>query len=300
MHKKIKLSLVQFYISHTCNLSCPNCLSLNNFAISGHDFYDHDLVSQWADTIDIDDLTIIGGEPLSNPDLDNWVTGLKSVYPDVVDFKICTNGTLLDQWVESAKTWINNQVVIEISVHSSKHLEQINAAIEKIVEHLDVETFSGNYPDYVFPEYYREYNKIIFYKQFPAFIINYNFEFSEWGVKSIEPNKLNFYRNNAEIAHKHCPYKDCHYIYKGEMYKCGTLVGAKALIERYHVDTLSNILISHYKPISLTDPDIKNKLSTITEKSIPQCAMCPVGEHNSVSIENATIKKLPAHKPHVR
>lgn len=300
MHKKIKLSLVQFYISHTCNLSCPNCLSLNNFAISGHEFYDHNTVSQWAEIIDIDDLTIIGGEPLSNPDLNNWVTGLKSIYPNIADFKICTNGTLLEQWIESARLWIENQVVIEISVHSSKHLEQINAAIAKIVEHLDVESFCENYPNYKFPDYYREYNRIIFYKQFPAFIINYNFEFSEWGIKSIESNKLNFFRNNAELAHKHCPYKDCHYIYKGEMYKCGTLVGAKALIERYHVDNLSNILINHYKPISLTDPDIRYKLSTITEKSIPQCAMCPIGEANVVSIENASIKKLTPHKSHVR
>lgn len=299
MNTKIKLRLVQFYISHTCNLACPNCLSLNNFAISGHEAYDDNLAKQWADIIEITDLTIIGGEPLSNPDLDNWVNGLRSIYL-IDDFKICTNGTLLDQWIESAKKWIENRVVIEISVHSSNHLEKINAAIEKIVDQLDVESFSGTYPDYEFPEYYREYNKIIFYKQFPAFIINYNFEFSAWGVKSIEPNKLNFFRNNAELAHKSCPYKDCHYIYKGEMYKCGTLVGAKALIEKYHVDIISNILIDKYKPISLNDPNIENKLSTITENFIPQCAMCPIGESNSVSIENATVKKLPPHKPHVR
>ena len=296
-HEKIKLDMVQFYISHTCNLSCPNCLSLNNFSISGHEEYNQDLCKKWSDIVEIDDLTIIGGEPMSNPHLDKWVTGLRNLFSNVIDFKICTNGLLLDKWSEQIKDWIKQKVVIEISVHSSKHLEQINASIDKILEGLEIETFDNSYPNYNYPNYYPyEYNKIIFYKQFPAFIISYDFEFSEWGVKESNQSILKFFDSDPKAAHKACPYKDCHYIYQGEMYKCGTLVGAKELIKKYIIEPKSLNLIDSYKPINLNDDDIIDQLQNITNNAIPQCRLCPIGEHNYTSLENASIKKIPPHK----
>lgn len=297
-NQKIKLNMVQFYISHTCNLSCPNCLSFNNFSISGHDDYDHELCKRWSNIIDVEDFTIIGGEPLGNPYLDKWVNGLRSLFPTVIDFKICTNGILLDKWTEQIKEWLEKKVVIEISVHSSKHLQQIYTSIEKILEGLEVETFDNNPPsNYSFPEYYQtEYNKIIFYKQFPAFIISYDFEFSEWGVKNIQKNKLSFFDSDPYDAHKQCPYKECHYIYQGEMYKCGTLVGAKELIKKYIIEPKSYELINNYRPINLNDDDITEQLTNISKRVIPQCRLCPIGEKNYTSLENASIKKIPPHK----
>jgi hypothetical protein len=296
MTDKILVKLVQFYVTHTCNISCPNCLSLNNFSISGHDTYNQSLVKRWRELIDIEDLTIIGGEPLTNPNLNEWVRGLRSTFYDVVDFKICTNGILLDKWVNHAKKWIDDKIVIEISIHSSKYIDRINSAIDRVIGDLEVEVFEKEYPGYDFPEYYRTYDKIFFYKKFPAFLIKYSYNFTQWGVKKIEPTVLKFYKTDPVRAHARCPYNDCHYIYKGEMYKCGTLVGAKELNKNYNVDPLSNFLISDYKPISLNDEDIKEKLSNITKTELPQCAMCPVGEQGNISLEDVSIKKLPPHK----
>lgn len=295
-NKKVSLREVQFYISHTCNLSCPNCLSFNNFNISGHHQYNNETCKQWSNILNISDLTIIGGEPLGNPYLNDWVTGLRKLFPDVADFKICTNGLLLDKWIDEIRQWVEQRVVIEISVHSSKHFDKINASIAEIFKNMNVETFESDYPDYDYPDYYgREYNKIIFYKNFPAFIISNPYEFSEWGVKNISKSKLDFFDSDPLQAHSQCPYKECHYIYNGEMYKCGTLVGAKELIKKYIVDPKSNKLIDSYTPIKLTDSDIVSKLQRITQNAIPQCALCPIGEHNPVSLEDASIKKIPVH-----
>ena len=46
---KILVPTLQWYISHTCNLTCTNCSNLNNFAITGHNVYDDAIAATWAD-----------------------------------------------------------------------------------------------------------------------------------------------------------------------------------------------------------------------------------------------------------
>ena len=79
------------------------------------------------------------------------------------------------------------------------------------------------------------YEEAILVDDHPAFIINYKDKFMPWGVKNIDNGVYNFYESDREQAHTACWHNDCPYIYKGKMYKCGTVVGAQAFVKKYPV-----------------------------------------------------------------
>src|SRR6056300_370376 len=88
---KILVHAIQWYISHSCNLTCSNCSNLNNFAIKGNSKFEDQkhFAEQWANKIHVNDFCIIGGEPFVNNDLHNWITGLRK-YFNSRDFKVVT------------------------------------------------------------------------------------------------------------------------------------------------------------------------------------------------------------------
>ena len=67
---KHHIEMGQWYITHTCNLACNNCLSYNNYKIGGHERWEdnEEFVKLWSERVYIEDCSIIGGEPFANPD----------------------------------------------------------------------------------------------------------------------------------------------------------------------------------------------------------------------------------------
>lgn len=295
MNKKINLAKVQFYISHTCNLACSGCLSFNNFAISGHELWkDHiDTSKKWAETIEPMDLTVIGGEPLTNPDVDNWVQGLRNFFPTVEDYKICTNGLLIKKFEKEIKNWWRLGVVLEISAHTKKQLETILQDLEKLFKGMHVEKFTKEMLIDM-PSYYIDQYEIIFlWNNKPIVIISLEYQFYEWGARKLSKDTVYLYNNDPIEAHTACDIHDCHYIYKGELYKCGTLVGAKELLKKYNLDDKSKKLIEEYAPIKLDDPKLQEKIQKLTDTPLKQCSMCPTKEKTQLQmILDSDTKKI--------
>jgi len=116
----LELEFAEFYITNVCNLNCPNCNRFNNFAFTGHQIWaDYkDVYSEWAKKINIKRIGILGGEPLLNPDLINWILGLFELWPEC---KICitSNGTMLKQREDLYRLLQENphRLILEISTH---------------------------------------------------------------------------------------------------------------------------------------------------------------------------------------
>jgi len=273
---KVKLGTVQFYISHTCNLGCDNCLSYNNFLIKGHDKfsdYSTDAV-EWSRLVDPNDMSIIGGEPLSNPDVNNWVVGVRDLFPNCKDFKVCTNGTMIMKHVSNILNWWDKNVILEVHAHTVDHFEKSCKDIETIIGNKVYKKTNSTPANS--PEYYNE-DFDVFYivddKLVAVVAAPYNFK--QWGVNAYKNNQWELYNSNPKIAHMMCVANDCHYIYKGQMYKCGTIVGAKEFVKTYKVKQEHADLINAYTPISWNDESVENDLITLTKNSIDQCALCP-------------------------
>lgn len=277
------LKMAQWYISHTCNLACPSCLSFNNYNIKGHEYWkdNKEYAKQWSQLVSVKDFSIIGGEPLSNPDLHNWVLGLQTLF-NTDDFKICTNGTLLNKWIDQAKEWIQLNVILEISYHDPKHLEGIESALKNILSGLDIKWINGG--QYNGPNFnYREYDKIGYLNDKVCVLLQENCEFRKWDLNN---------ENDPNTSHKHCWWKNCHYWYKGELYKCGTIVGAQELSKKHNLKNKE--LINSYKPINIMSNNLTEQLTNL-KNYIPQCSMCTTlnfDNDDRITLDPVPIKKL--------
>jgi len=287
--KKHKLDTVQFYISHTCNLGCNNCLSYNNFAIKGHDKFE-DWAAEaeaWSKLLDPQDMSIIGGEPFSNPDLHNWVIGVRELFPDHKDFKICTNGTMLNKYAEQMQSWSDLGVIIEIHAHSEEHYAKAQQDLENILQKFDKTKFApAGSPDYYaedFDLFYTVQGKIVA-------VIAAPYEFDKWGVNEYE-GQWTFYDSNPMMSHITCVANNCHYIYKGKLYKCGTIVGAQEFVKKYRVEPKAADLINSYKPIDLNDTDLDEQVNNL-KKHIPQCSLCPTNSKTEPIVNLTKKQKL--------
>lgn len=267
---KHKIGMAQWYISHTCNLSCNNCLSLNNYAIGGHESWkdNESYVKAWSEKLEVEDLSVIGGEPLTNPDIHQWVLGVRK-YFDTVDFKVCTNGTLLDRHIDNIKQWIDNGVILEISYHDPAHKQKIMESLSQILKDTNCNWVEGkNYKGD--PEYYSRYDTIIYIDNRISILLTANTRFRKFSIDN---------QSDQEVAHKTCFWKNCHYLYRGELYKCGAIVGAQKLAEKYNLKNKK--LIDAYRPIGLHSNDFSKNLDSL-KNSIPQCSMCP----QSIELDN--------------
>ena len=75
---------LEFYITNVCNLTCNGCNRYNNYKFSG--FWPwaeaEPVIRAWAEKIDVRHPVILGGEPLLHPDIVNWITGLREIFPN--------------------------------------------------------------------------------------------------------------------------------------------------------------------------------------------------------------------------
>jgi len=251
----------QWYITHTCNLSCENCLSYNNYKISGHERWEdnEEFVKLWSERVYIQDCSIIGGEPFANPDIHKWAMGVRK-YFDTKDLKVCTNGTYLEHHIDNIKQWIDNGIVLEIQYHDPMHKQKIDVAIKQILGS-NTHKISGR-DWHGEPDYYEEFDDIYFVDNRVAIVVVASFEFYTHTINGV---------GDAEFTHKFCAWRDCHYFYRGELYKCGALVGAQGMAEKF--DLLNKDIITQYKPVNVFDNDLGSAIKQL-QKSVPQCAMC--------------------------
>lgn len=124
------LKRVEFYTTNVCNLNCPDCNRFNNFAFKGHHKwadYEPEYLA-WSKKINlIENVGIMGGEPLSNPDLPNWIEGIPRLWPNVRSYTIASNGTYLNTCSGLYELLKKYKFKLIISGHNAKNiLKEIN------------------------------------------------------------------------------------------------------------------------------------------------------------------------------
>ena len=89
------LPFLETMITQTCQLSCLGCTNYSDLRHSGYIKWKdgkRDL-EQWLERIDIPDFGIMGGEPLINPEVIQWLIGVRELMPDS-QIRFTTNGLL--------------------------------------------------------------------------------------------------------------------------------------------------------------------------------------------------------------
>ena len=128
----IKFPVIEFYITNVCNLECRGCNRFNNYNFKGHQYWNDYAteIEAWSTRIDPKQITILGGEPLLNPDLEKWASNLRRLWPKS-NIMIQTNGTY--QRPEHLEYWDKYEVGFGISLHDTRTAHEIRKKWEGVI-----------------------------------------------------------------------------------------------------------------------------------------------------------------------
>lgn len=287
---KILVPRLQFYIDHSCNLACPNCLSFNNFRIHGRSSWDANRASTlaWAERILVEDLTIIGGEPLLHPEIHSWVMGVRECFPSVEDFKVCTNGTRLGHQDPAVlEQWHAAGVVLEVHCHSDQHWHSVWSVLDQRFPGYTVQTFEDQ------PVLHSCETRVSLDGRLLAWVRKSK-NFLPHSIRSTERGFLEFYNTDPLLSHRSCEISDCFYIVEGLMYKCG-MIAAGATASGLSMEPRARQLFDSYTALSPAAEDLQQQLAQMYQP-VPQCSLCPV--FGSIEDPRAVVDLvLPERKP---
>jgi hypothetical protein len=277
---------IEFYITNVCNITCTNCNRYNNYDFAGWQRWsDYETQYEaWAEKIRIQKITILGGEPLLNPTIVDWVRGLNRIWKKRV--QILTNGTRLNQvpglydLMREFKQPNEGPNWIGVSVHNINELDQYFAEIRKFLkgsitewqgrDTVDSRGGSATWgADYAFVDENDVHVHVWVYDSFYNVSVHRN-----------QQGLLTLHNNDPQQAHDVCgmvKFKNYHFI-QAKLYKCGP-VALMPEFDRQHPLVISDEdrdLLNSYHALSVEEFDHRGQdfLANI-DQVIPQCKFCP-------------------------
>lgn len=280
--KKIHLPSIEFYITNVCNLTCEGCNRFNNLKFKGWQDWDDykDIYAEWAKHVELDKIVILGGEPLLNPTLPQWIRGLNKLWPcrpqqkQHTPIQVLSNGTRLGYWPELYNTLKESNAWLGISLHHDAYKEELFENIHNFFRGARYKVFedpngragtTGGHYTFEGPV------KVAVWRQT---------QFTESSIKINPAGDITLYNSNPESAHSICNFaqnKVYHFI-KGKLYKCGPVALFPELDEQFGLDITpeDKKLVHSYQPYTIDNIEqFKDNFVEHIDKVIPQCKFCP-------------------------
>jgi organic radical activating enzyme len=213
------LPFVESMIIRPCNLSCEGCTTFSDLKWQGYVTWEQgkQSLTPWVQRLNIEAWGVMGGEPFMNPELTDWLVGVRSLMPDT-QIRLTTNGLLVE------KNW-----------HVVELMQQLGNCILKLSQHIE-DTSIDSMLDRLYSQWnwtpVHEYglNRLVTDNKF-------RFQLSDTSTfyKTFKGKYENMMpHNNAPAdAFKHCCQQRCPMIYKGRLFKCGTVALTPELLDRF-------------------------------------------------------------------
>lgn len=299
---RIYVPNIEVYITNICNIACNNCNRYNNYDFKGwQNWSDYEAAyTAWSKKIRLQKITILGGEPLMNPSIVDWIRGFNRLWNKRV--QLLTNGTRLNMVPGLYEAMVDYRAHggnwIGVSIHNplerDRYFEEIHKFLKGPVRMWqgkdalnDVGGSATWGADYAFEDVNGMHVHVWEYTEF----YNANIHRNTRG-------NLTIHNNDPQAAHDVCgmaKYKNYHFI-KAKIYKCGPVALMPEFDEQHNLDISSEdrVLLNSYKPLSVDEFDQRGtKFLANIDNVIPQCKFCPTEFKNeqlfAVSkIKNAT------------
>jgi organic radical activating enzyme len=271
---------VDFYITNVCNLTCNNCNRFNNHNFKGWQKWEdyQAQYEQWGTLVDLTAITIMGGEPMLNPTIGDWIQGLNQIFG--IEVQILTNGTRFNQNKDlyksllftSLKTLAKNH--IGVSLHNINDWPEIRQSIYEFLQ--------GNIQEYPKGHACNIWNSDWHFIDSNGIQINVYISntFGNSAIRLNENNQYKLYNSDINLAHTNCSfakYKSYHFI-RGKLYKCGPVALMPEFDQQYHFDMSKQDqeLLHSYRALD-TDNFAKyhKEFFANIDNPIPQCKFCP-------------------------
>lgn len=264
---------IEFYITNVCNLTCEDCNRYNNYKFSGWQRWQDyaEIYAQWAKKIKFNQITILGGEPLLNPTICDWISGINTMWNMPV--QILSNGTRLNYVDGLYEQLVNDQNWIGVSLHNDNEFDGFEKEVYKFLKGKVSKVVNPNISYGDFSYIYVDSNRV----KIQVYCQN---TFVNTPLIQTGPDKFKLHNSDPEQAHSVCgfaKYKNYHMI-KGKFYKCGPSVLLSEFDQQHNIDLSDDdrALLYAYQPLSANEYDTRgSEFFSSLDQSIPQCKFCP-------------------------
>jgi len=260
--------VVEFYITNVCNLTCRGCNRFNNYNFKGHQCWnDHaSAYEAWSRRLDIPRITILGGEPTLNPDLELWASNLRRLWPDAV-IMVQSNGTYQKEL--HFDLWFKYRVGFGLSLHDPNTAEEIKKHWYK-----NGQPMAGFIEAFTFHQ----------------------------GSLIEQDGGYTLHNSDPVKAFNSCDMKHDHTMYRGKLYKCPAMSNLPDFDNQFGLtlDSRQRDLLYSYQPLTAdcTEEKLQEFLAT-KDTPISQCEFCPesldwhtaLGEHQ-INLEKPTFQSV--------
>lgn len=266
---------IEFYVTNVCNLTCENCNRYNNYKFTGTQHWKDykDDYAFWATKVDIKQVTILGGEPLLNPSIKEWATGISELWPNC-PVQILSNGTRLNA-VKGLYDILGDKIWLGVSLHNADHIEgfekQLYDFLEGPVYKKDLKEEEDLPAQFAYRYIDKNNKQVSMYCQD---------DFINANLIEYAPSQFRFYNSDPEEAHRVCGFarhKNYHFI-RGKMYKCGPVALMPEFAQQFTVDLTDedkNLLNSYIALSPENWDEYSQEFFQNLDNSIPQCKFCP-------------------------
>ena len=214
------LPFVETMITQVCNLSCLGCTNYSDIKHSGYVSWNEGKkqIESWLARLHINDFGIMGGEPLINPEVREWLIGVRELLPDS-QIRFTTNGELLYKNFDILELAHDiGNVVFKVTVHRNNQV--LEDTIEKIFD-----LYKWEPVDEYGIKRFKTTNNLRFQINRPTtFLKTYKNSY-----ENMEP-----YDSNPTDAFKICVQQQCPLLYNGRIYKCSTSGLLESTLEKFN------------------------------------------------------------------
>lgn len=202
------LPFVETMITQACNLSCHGCTNYSDITHSGYVKWQDGRaqISAWLDRVEINDFGILGGEPLVNPEVDQWIVGLRELLPDA-QIRFTTNGINLHKKFHLINLLHDiGNCVIKIGVHVNDPI--LEQTIKRIYDSYNWQPIT----EYGIERFVTG-DRVRFYVRRPK---------TFWKTYQGEYGNMLPHNSDPSEAFKQCCQQTCPLLHKGRLFKCST------------------------------------------------------------------------------
>ena len=277
---------VEFYITNVCNLTCENCNRYNNYNFRGWQRWSDyaDIYRKWSEYIELKSVVLMGGEPLLNPTITDWITGLTDTFKCGV--QVLTNGTRLNNvpglYEALAQTRSRGSPVtghIQISLHNINHFDELRQNIKAFLSTPREEYGTGigvSLPNDPWGGMYysiRDVNDVL---------VNVHLanDFHTAAIQPTPDGRFTLHNSDPIVAHGKCGFAmyKCYHFIRGKLYKCGPVALMPEFDQQFDLDISKpdRKLLHGYRPLEIKDwPKKALRWLAQLDDPIAQCKFCP-------------------------
>jgi organic radical activating enzyme len=285
-HRKLTLPFVEMMVTQACNISCHGCTNYSDLKHSDYLTWEQGRreIESWLTRVDIPDFGIIGGEPLLNPDIRNWIAGLRQLLPDA-QIRFTTNGLLLKKHYDIVKLLADiGNCVFKIGVHVN------DPELEDIIEKIYSEYHWRPVTEFGVQRHEAD-NRFRFHVRRPEIF---------WKTYQGTYFDMMPHNSDPESAFSICCQQTCPLLYNGRLYKCSTAGLLKDTLQK-----VGNPNLDHWAPFipdglstSCHDQELAEFIDNFGKPS-QICRQCPSPldvQSQIAHLENVSKKKISFYK----